>query len=415
MKKFLLLVLLAPVLFLGCNFFTRDFYSPGDSGDPTKGSVILILNGDSIPTKTIAPNVDMDVDYYDAKLYAPGATPGTDNPINSQIIVVPVSNITLGMYEFTGLEQANGYSVTVEAFNYGINTVYGGGDDVLIGAIDGDITDPLAQAFFNITAGLSTPLLVDVYPIDGLGDLKLTITWPDEVGAYEELTTTLGGLDIPYTDSRWTTSDTYVEGEETRQIRVFEEDNRGEGYYTLVLQLYEWDSTHTIQGNLLWGWVEAVRIIAVPTEDVLTEGVFNLTSLNGGAGAVGLKAFMQVEISFTATDIVDGPTPLTINEAGDYPIIAASFPSSDGLIVTALTDPADPGSGAYEYSWYLNGTELTEDVAGVVSGVGTSVLTLNENSTLLTSQTHNLSLIVKTSPGTAYETLSSNTIIFTVD
>lgn len=352
MKKLLWIGLVFLVILAGCSLVGRDFYRTDT--DPTKGTVVLILDGRNLPTKTIAPELSMDVSEYSLVFdFETGTAYDFEEQIGSSSTLYWVKG---------GMEPGN-WTVTVEAYN---------GDPLLIGG---------GTQAFSIVEGDETAVIVDVVPTAGNGDLTISLSWPDNVGANEELTAILiPDLTTPATSFQ----DGFVTNSNGTDPRTAVYDTINDtnldplpsGYYTMRLQIKDGDA-------LLWGWVEAVRILA--GQD--TVGTFNLTTLEG-SGGVDITAFMQVEITFDPTVIAD-------------------FAPSAGLTVEALTDPIDPGSYAYE--WYLDG-ELIPDAENGVTGAVSETIAFAGGSSLLTVGNHNLSVLVTT----AADALSSGTISFTV-
>jgi hypothetical protein len=343
MKKWIGIALLSVVILAGCDLFTRDFYL-AEADFP---GLVLRINSEELPAKTIVPNFDMNVATYQLAFTGPTTADNFSTTISNA-----------GVFNRTGLKPGS-WSVVVGAYNADATPT-------LIGAKNG--VAGTAETF-TITAGASANVSVNVIPLigTGKGDLRIFVSWPDNVGPGTETLT--GSLTPgPGNISFQTTPGTTV----TALYNANPQLNAG--YYIMVLQLKD-------TGNvLLWGWMETVRILAGKTTDTGTK--FELTTLTG-AGGVSLVATgsMQnpVDIAFTPTPIPD----LTKN--------------TSALNVSASMTPA----GIYTYQWYLDGT--------AVSGATSATISLPASSPLLTLGRHNLSLLV-----TSGSILSSNTIPFTV-
>ncbi len=360
MKKFIWIGLILFVAFIGCNLVDRDFsLAEDDFPDAGKGALVLILDGGALPTKTIAPILSMDVTTYELIFEGPDVLATTPDFSGSFTTTIGSS----GLYVQSGFELGPNWTVEVNARN---------ATPVVIGAIDGV---PTTTEPFTITAGVSTPVTVDVLPIDGLGDLTLTLTWPDNAVASESITASLSTVDI---------SAGFVITQGANDSAVYDTVPNGglpqldDGYYTLILQLYD-------DVALAWGWMEAVRIVTGQT----TIYPWDLQLTAGGLLSLTTNMENPVDITFNPTaissDLVYGPT-------------------GDGLSVIAETDPADPGgASAYAYQWYLDGSAVSD-------GTADATFTLAAGDALLTIGNHNLGVLVTTVGGT----LSSNTIPFTV-
>ena len=114
---------------------------------------------------------------------------------------------------------------------------------------------------------------VNVVPIDGSGDLTLTLTWPDNAVAEESITASLEAVDIssglPAGFVMSTNLTTYTAVYDTVTNAALPQLD--DGYYTLILQLYD-------DVALAWGWMEAVRIVTGQT----TLNTWGLTLDAGG-------------------------------------------------------------------------------------------------------------------------------------
>jgi hypothetical protein len=352
MKKWIGIALLAVVILAGCDLFNRDFYL-AEADFP---GLVLRVIGDELPAKTIVPNFDMNVANYQLVFTGPTTADGFSTTINSA-----------GAFNRTGLKPGS-WSVVVGAYNLDA-------PPTLIGAKNG--VAGTAETF-TITSGASTNVNINVIPLigTGKGDLRIFVSWPDNVGpGIETLTGNLtpnppGPGNISFQTTLGTTVSALYNA--NPQLNA--------GYYIMVLQLRDSGSV------LLWGWMESVRILAGKTTDTGTS--FALTALTG-AGGVSLVAAASMQNPVTITF-----TPATITPDLKF----GPAPTGTGLSVSASMTPP---SGSYTYQWYLDGSP--------VSGATGTSFALPAGDSLLTLGRHNLSLLV-----TSGSILSSNTIPFTV-
>lgn len=351
MKKWIWMALALPLIFAGCNLFNRDFSQT--SGDSDKGVLVLILDGGTIPTKTLAPSLDMDVARYDLEFFlSDGAPiPTYDWQFTEQLVSKVVYS--------TSRMKAGLWRVKITAWNAG---------GLVIGAYLGSVD---ARLDFEIKGGEET-ILTDVPVVelagDGNGDLSLTVQWLNAVGMNEGLTATLGGSSITFGE----TSDP----EDVTRIFTYTEDEHAAGYRVLTLQLFD-------GSTLLWGWMESVRIIA----DQVTSHTFDLTSGLDGAGAISL-----------GLDPLDNPVDITFNLSEGFSITQGD---TTLVPVIATADPAD--SGSYSYQWYLDGALKSDGTDDAIFYINPADLVA------YTEGNHNLSVLVDS--GTP---LSSETIGFVV-
>jgi len=343
MKKWIGIALLSVVILAGCDLFTRDFYL-AEADFP---GLVLRINGDELPAKTIIPNFDMNVANYQLAFTGPTTADNFSTTINNA-----------GVLNRTGLKPGS-WSVVVGEYNADATPTLIGAKNGVAGTVE----------TFTITAGASINVNINVIPLigTGKGDLRIFVSWPDNVGPGTETLTgslTPGPGNISFQTTLGTTVTALYNA--NPQLNA--------GYYIMVLQLRD------SGGVLLWGWMESVRILAGKTTD--TENKFALSTL-AGAGGVYLVATASMQNPVTITF-----TPATITDLKH---------GVNGLNVTAATSP----SGSYTYQWYIDGSQ--------VSGATSTSISLPASDSLLTLGRHNLSLLV-----TSGSILSSNTIPFTV-
>jgi len=351
MKKWIGIALLSVVILAGCDLFTRDF----NLAEADFPGLMLSINGGNLPTQTIAPNFSMNVANYQLTFKGPTTADDFSTTISSA-----------GLFNRTGLKPGS-WTVAVSAYN-------GDTTPSLIGAIGG--VAGTTQGF-TIAAGASVNVPVSVVPLAGDGELRIFVSWPDDVGPGEE-TLTGSITPTPPGPGNLVFAKTLVTGTRTATYNTVDTPDvipsLAPGYYLMVLQLRD-------TGNvLLWGWMESVRILSGKTTDTLNS--FALTTLTGAGG-----------VSLVATGNMQNPITITFTPA----TITDLKLGVNGLSVTAGTSP----SGTYTYQWYLDGS--------AVSGATATSISLLANSPLLTLGRHNLSLLV-----TSGSILSSNTIPFTV-
>ena len=370
MKKLLLAGLALMIVLGACELGNRDYYlDEDDFGDPTEGAVVIVLNGSALPTKTITPGTDMDVSRYDLTFTGPNAGDYFIGQTGSD-----------GLFSQTGLAQGT-WNLEVDAYN---NTPSPGPD--LIGAIDG-VVDSTVE--INIAPGQWNVVSVDVLPIAGLGDLRVYIQWPDAAGVNEALTSSLTKEDGTPVANFATDFEISTSGTD----RIAEYDTLNDldlpqinsGYYLMILQIYD-------GGELLWGWVEAVRILAGQYTNTTDQSPskFILDTLEG-SGGINLSAFMQIVIGFSPDPSVD---PISITQGEDFTITAQPIPA------------VPPVDHTYEYQWYIDGD--------VISGETSAALT--DYGSLLTPDIYNIFVVLKEKDDLSnVVTISSNGFELTVN
>lgn len=365
MKKLLWIGLALLVVLVGCNLTGRDFYrDEGELFDPTKGSVVLVINGGSIATtKTLTP--DMDVVKYVLTWDGPNASDdGTETITSTANISFVRSGLSTGAW-----------SVIVNALN---------SNDDIIGGTGGVLN---YQNDFTVDPGGTAVVDIEVTPItvDSLGDLRIFVSWPTNAGSSVTITGSLiNSSDV--STSIWTDA-TGTDASGTTSVE-YDSGTAGTfavGYYTLILQLND-------VGGQIWGLSEAVRItdtLKTDTNNASTGEKFELTLNPSGT------------LNFTETTNMNNPVAITLPSIPDFSVGVGS-PLSE----TATTNPTADG-----YKWYLDGTLIANNsVPGEeVTGADSATLSIVATSSLLTLGTHNLSLLA-----TLGTTISSETVGFNV-
>jgi len=339
MKKYLWIVLACLVVFFGCNLLNREFYRANDDyfGDPTKGAVDLVVNGGSVPNKTLSANMNL-VNYrFHFMRFTDGTPPDLAEEFYVTIGAGPTGNLTHTQVGLTPATDPDFWRVTIEALN-------NESPQQVIGGIDGSAA---TVKQFEIRAGeKSPPVDVTVEPIfeDGYGDLRIFVSWPDAAGSNEDLTATLeldptaGGFRSGFTV---TANNDPPVGTRTAE---FDSRTNGQGpmdvgYYMMTLKLED-------GSTLLWGYMEAVRIVdhllADSYDPVADLEKFALTLSGSGSVELPIDPVMNNPVEIAFSPPVPDP-PLTL-VAGENHIVTAT-----------LTLPT-PASYKYEWEWYLDGT-----------------------------------------------------------
>jgi len=319
-KKSMLLGTVLCLILSGCSMV----HSPPEE---EYGSLTLTLSSSGMGRKDIVPPLDMEIAYYGVFGDGPGAATVSRFGVTGTTIV----EVSLVTGEWT---------IRADAFN---------ADGYLIGT---------GSVVVGIAAGQSTQAQIRVTPLEGNGELSITVAWPAGTVANPALTGTLEPLGgspqvIPFMPGTNSASYSYP--------------SLDAGYYLLTLQL----SDGPVQK---WGAAEAIRIL----KDQTTEASFTLTAEDVNSGEVDL------------TIVPDMGDPIAIYFEGH----TQQLPAGLDMTVTATTsnDPMD------DYRWYLNGVKL-------VGATGSSITIGNG----LPERNHRLDLTV-----TKGNVLSSGHITFSV-
>lgn len=358
MNKWIWALLLLAVTLAGCDLFSRDFYlQESDFPDKNLGALVLLLDGNSIATKTIAPG-DMDVVYYDLTFTHTTAA----------------NNFTAADWRLASAYSKNGLAPG----SWNVTVVAKDSAKVPIGAYNGATTNTFP---FSITAGvITTTLPVSVIPLTGNGTLTLNLSWP--VGSVTSPPTIASflapaGAAIPDDALYAIPQVNWTINESTRSASC--SVTKATGYWTLLLRL-------SGAGTPVWGWADSARIVSGKTSN----GTLALTSGTGG---------------LTLVITQDMQNPIQINWNSPPP---ASIAVNQNIAVTAQPVPLTPTAGyAYNYQWYLNGSSL---------GTSYQSASISYGSTLAPGD-YGLCVVVteKQSPtGSGIRTISSNGFNFNV-
>ena len=248
--------------------------------------------------KNLLPPIDMNVATYDVSGTGPSSA-----TFSQQNVTTPLTVNSL---------VAGSWSITVNGKN-SAGTVIGTGTTSV-----------------TVVAGQTANASVTVSPLNGNGDLSLSVSWLTGLVAAPSVSGTLtlvGGSasNINFALAGNSLSASYDSG-----------STLAAGYYTLSLVLQ--DGTTTV-----WGGIEAVRIVAGNT----TTGTFALSSsdINPLAGMI-----------ITITPAMNNP--ITIALSGQQ----ASLSSG-----TSMTVVATPSSSVSSYQWFLNGAPISGQTASSCS------------------------------------------------
>jgi len=367
MKKLLWIGLACLVFLFGCNLVTRDYYlGVDDLPENGKGMLVLILDGSAIPTKTIEPDLSMDIASYRIIGKLNGAVQFTEN------VNVPIQG---GVVTKNGLEPSSLWTVEVTAYNLQNQ----GGEPIGFG-----------QKAFTIYVNLVVDESIAVLPYSGNGELYLTLPWPpgtvDTPFIDADLIKATDGSSVPI-DSGLTPGFTF-NGDQAE----YSDTNIEAGYYTLEIQLFGND-TEGFQQKV-WGDAVSIRIIVVDP-----------SLYSGGQPAIAITDYTWPVINSTGGVDV-GVDPDLKNPLG----VAISISSATSTTVSATAtldenDLPDPPPVLYDYIWYIDGVE----VGSTGSTATTDVKVLTGFAQPLSNGNHNLSVVV-----TAYIDVGGSNVVDTV-
>jgi len=253
-----------------------------DMPDITMGSMSLSIN--SADSRTLIPDIVMDAHSFQISGAGPAGSSFYLETSESQNLV---QDLAVG-----------DWTITIDAMNI---------DGLLIGRSSSDVT---------VIGGQTIAVKMTVTPLEGNGDLDLTVFWDTADVANPNVNATLlpsagPGISLVFTESVPGTSNSAT--------------TLSTGYYTLILQLLDTDT-------VVMGAVETVRIVA----DQTTSGIFDFTEVNG----VGT---IDIEID------VDLDNPIEVALAGTLDTMVVG----DSMTVTAS---APLETEIITYSWYVNGS-----------------------------------------------------------
>lgn len=289
-KSLLFITTVGILIFLfGCAFSAyrnTGTISPRSTGP---GELVLNLDSKSVSNRTIQPDIDMTVSSYDIYGYGPdGATFEELNIIASSITI-------------SGLAPGN-WLITVDAKN----------ED---GAIIGD-----GSTNVLIVSGNTASATVEVAPLDGIGELLITVTWENSDKFTDPVVT--GTL----TPTGGTPENI---GFFTNGNQATHNSTRNKGYYII--------SIHAEEDGETWNFVDSLRIVYNET----TQALIDVT----GPTADGV-------IIITIDDDLQNPIEITFT--GDK----SQLEEGTNMNITASTDPSPVDC----YQWYLDGAKLDGEI-----------------------------------------------------
>jgi hypothetical protein len=210
--------------------------------DPTEGSLSIFIH--EVGMRTIAPDVDMNVEYFSLSLEAPGRDPWIREFSGSSFLSEEVPSGT--------------WTLSLEALN-----------------LQGTIIGSNIPQEILIEPGVVTQAQVNVSPLEGQGDLDILVSWPD--GLLQN-GTLLATLEDSQGQSTMLTTTEIGPG----QFQIT--GTASAGYHSFRIQLME--------GNfLVAGAAEALRILAGQT----TSGEITLEAINLPLGSVELTIKLSLE------------------------------------------------------------------------------------------------------------------------
>lgn len=284
MKKLLCLAPLAMALVVaGCSF------------NPDPGGTLVLSFLDRVNARTIEPGLDMNPATWDVLGTGPGGAAFSQTGLTSS------SCVRKSLIPGEWLIEVTARNAGGVAIGYGSTRV-------------------------TIEAGEVALASVTVRPLVGDGTLDVRVTWPEGV-----LTTPVLSADLAPSGSAFAALP--VSPGPNSAALLGDHPN---GYYSLRLLLSD-------EGSLVWGAVEAVRIIAGETSAAL----FALTNdVNRGGLALQILTDLQ--------------NPITVSLAAQ-----TSLQQGSTMTVTASTSDA-----VDSYQWYLQGAPVGTNASSISIGSG---------------------------------------------
>jgi UDP-3-O-[3-hydroxymyristoyl] glucosamine N-acyltransferase len=278
---------------------------------PESGSLVLSISQQGMLTaKTLEPSLDMTPEYYDVYGFGPDGASfhhlGVEGNIVEQASLVPGE-----------------WTIEVEAYNADSpSTLIGVGSEIV-----------------TVIAGGVLSVEVGVYPVVGAGQLRVTVEWPSELlinPTVIGVLTPAGGTagNIGFVRAFDELSATY------ESPAMLGPDALPNGYYTLSMTLETDRPDGSGISDIVWGTVEAVRILA---GEVTSHTYVLVDDVNRGGLGVDVHLESSVYVYLMLDEVV-----LTMG---------------DDMTAVAYTDPP----GILQYQWYLMGAPLTEETGSTVS------------------------------------------------
>jgi hypothetical protein len=228
----IILTLLIAGAFWSCDLGEGEL-TEGNLLDEERGSLELIVVGAIDTSKTLAPDIVMEIATYDIR--GEGPDPGVD--------YFEVLGYTDGALTQHNLKPGP-WTITVEARNADVP-----GDQNRNGTVIGyGETDPPVI----VSASSVSTIVIDVAPLNGAGELDLTLRWDKKLVSSPSIVASL--TPVGSTTPQTLTFDLIPQPPADPQRGTYNDPNIATGYYTLSMQLFG-------ASGLVWGCVEAVRII----------------------------------------------------------------------------------------------------------------------------------------------------------
>ncbi len=317
LKRLLLLLLSGLLLLTGCG-------GGKNSSNSTKtGTLSVKISDAAFKARIIQPSLDMKIASY--RISGNGPNEAT----------FPAMNITEDTATISSLVPGD-WTITVDAKN-------AAGDIIASG-----------YAETTIISGTTSPVSIEVRPLEGNGVLRLALSWPAGIISDPLVT---GKLTSQSTDAV-TPLNFNLAG--NKLSASYENTQLAAGYYLLSVQLNNADYQS-------WGAVEAVRIIAGQT----SEGSYPLTTSqidpNEGGLVVDIKPDLQNPIVITFSGQVD-----EIREG------------------TSMTITATASEQVDSYQWYLDGKSLNNETSTTIT-IGSSLKLGGHRLDLVVTKGHTVS------------------------
>ena len=268
---------------------------------PEDATLVLSLSSQTLlRAKTIEPLLDMDVDHYD--VYGAGPAGATFEQLGITGTTVVQASLLPGEWV-----------ISVEAYNGDSPTTHIGFGTTTVTIAAGDV--------------LTVPITVS--PVDGRGQLDVTVTWPAGV----LLNPVVNGVLAPSGGSG--TALTFTNATDELSANFLSPDPVDptaleDGYYTLILSLTT-DRSDGTGSDVVWGTAEIVRIIA----GEVSEKTFGLVE-DVNRGGIELEIDLQLD------------NPIEVNMSG------VVDPVEQNVDVTVTAAPG----GLDLYEWYLDGVSI---------------------------------------------------------
>ena len=287
MKKMFFLIISAVLIIMGCG----HNYSPPDKTAYSGTLLVLNFNSMSVSSKTIVPDVTMDVVSYDVS----GTNLGKNfnETINADELLV-VDDLAVGHWV-----------INAEAKN--------------------DVGKIIASGYtgIDIFAGKITNETLTVTPLDGTGTLSLTVDWTD--ASQFTNTTTVTGYLTPAGESAAS-----INFDASGDKAATHTSTLDKGYYLL--------SAHVQEGTETWNYIDTLRIIY----NEITSATINVADIYyTGDININIDDDLENPIDITFSGALSNITPGTIMTvtAACSPLPETYLWYIDGVLLTDETNP----------------------------------------------------------------------------